>query len=123
MTTESGIIFSSVLFNTVEEAFFMSSLLIAFPILFSGYFRQIKKLPAFWDWAHHISWTKYSMLLALDNEFEDPTTTQMVYQSLGYESLDLSIAEQYTILAAFAIFWRLMPYFAMRVKAWVKGKI
>ncbi|KAI3470685.1 hypothetical protein Pfo_027348 [Paulownia fortunei] len=47
--------------------------LLAYFLLFSGFFINRDRIPAYWIWFHYISLVKYPYEAVLQNEFQDPT--------------------------------------------------
>ncbi|KAI3799756.1 hypothetical protein L1987_35058 [Smallanthus sonchifolius] len=75
--------------------------ILAYFLLFSGFFINRDRIPHYWIWFHYISLIKYPYEAVLHNEFQDPTKcfvrgTQIFYGSplaIADESLKLKMLE------------------------------
>lgn len=93
VTFLSGVIPSVMIGYTVVVA------ILAYYLLFSGFFINRDRIPAYWIWFHYISLIKYPYEAVMQNEFSDPTKcfvrgTQIFENTpLGYvpESLKLDL--------------------------------
>ncbi|KAL2502800.1 ABC transporter G family member 2 [Forsythia ovata] len=67
VTFLSGVIFNVMMAYTVVVA------ILAYFVLFSGFFITRDRIPAYWIWFHYLSLVKYPFQGVLQNEFDDPS--------------------------------------------------
>ncbi|XP_051130177.1 ABC transporter G family member 20-like [Andrographis paniculata] len=67
VTFLSGIIFNLMMAYTVVVA------ILAYFLLFSGFFISRDRIPAYWIWFHYLSLVKYPYQGVMQNEFDDPS--------------------------------------------------
>ncbi|GAV88492.1 ABC_tran domain-containing protein/ABC2_membrane domain-containing protein [Cephalotus follicularis] len=68
----SFVTFISGVVSTVLVGFIVVVSILAYYLLFSGFFITRDRIPKYWLWFHYISLAKYSYEGALQNEFNDP---------------------------------------------------
>jgi len=69
----SFVTFLSGVVSHVMLGFTIVVAILAYFLLFSGFFISPDRIPAYWIWFHYISLVKYPYEAALQNEFQDPT--------------------------------------------------
>ncbi|KAL9396888.1 hypothetical protein Peur_011141 [Populus x canadensis] len=69
----SFVTFLSGVVSHVMLGFTIVVAILAYFLLFSGFFISRDRIPSFWLWFHYISLVKYPYEAALQNEFHDPT--------------------------------------------------
>ena len=123
MAAEASVLFASVVSTHTEEAFLLSSVAIIVPMLFSGFFRRINQMPIVLRWLEHVSFVKYALLVSIDKQIKEKLKRDATIKSLGYIETGLDVKTIYIILVIFALFWRFMPYPALKIKYLIHGKI
>ena len=101
----------------------MSSVAICVPMLFSGFFRRVNQMPIVLRWLEHVSFVKYALLVSLNSQVKEKVKREATIKSLGYVETGLDLKTMYAILIVFALFWRFMPYPALKIKYLIHRRI
>ncbi|CBI25312.3 unnamed protein product, partial [Vitis vinifera] len=96
--------------------------LLAYFLLFSGFFINRNRIPSYWIWFHYVSLVKYPYEGVLQNEFNDPAKcyiTSSTCVTTGVDILkqqgitDLSKWNCLWVTVAWGFFFRILFYFAL----------